>query len=176
MLKGTDLTNSIHYRIAFFTHVYTSLFLVLIGLFQFWNHDKFKHFHKPLGIIYVFIILFLSAPSGLIMSFYANGGVWSKLSFVILTVLWFLFTYFAYKYAKKRDWINHQKFMLRSYALTLSAISLRLFKWIIVSTLMLPPMDTYKIVAWLGWGINLLVVEIYIYYKFAKKGTKISTF
>lgn len=169
VLKGNSLTDTIHYRIAFFTHVYTSLFLVLIGLIQFWNHNKLESYHKPLGMVYVAIILFLSAPSGLIMSFYANGGFWSKLSFVTLTFLWFVFTYLGYKYAKQKNWKKHQKMMLRSYALTLSAITLRLFKWIIVSTIMLPPMDTYKIVAWLGWTINLLIVEVYILNKVIKK-------
>jgi len=52
--------------------------------------------------------------------------------------------------------------MLRSYALTLSAISLRLFKWGIVSVFELAPMDTYKIVSIIGWTLNLVLVEIYI--------------
>lgn len=168
-LKGTGLTGTIHYKIAFFTHVYTSLFLVIIGLIQFWNTKTPKGYHKYLGIAYVVIILFLSAPSGLIMSFYANGGLWSKLSFIILTILWFIFTYLGYKKAKQKNWEHHQKWMMRSYALTLSAISLRLFKWGIVSFFALPPMDTYKIVAWLGWTINLLMVEIYILYKNKKR-------
>lgn len=53
--------------------------------------------------------------------------------------------------------------MWRSYALTLSAISLRLFKWGIVTVLEWPPMDTYRAVAWLGWLINLVIVEIYLW-------------
>ena len=52
--------------------------------------------------------------------------------------------------------------MIRSYALTLSAISLRLFKWIIVFIWAPPPMDTYRIVAWLGWVFNLVLVECWI--------------
>lgn len=163
-LKGTGLTDTVHYRIAFFTHVYTSLFLVIIGLIQFWNTRFTKGYHKQLGMAYVVIILFLSAPSGLIMSFYANGGFWSKLSFIILTILWFVFTYLAYKSAKQKKWEQHKKWIMRSYALTLSAISLRLFKWCIVSFIALPPMDTYKIVAWLGWTVNLFFVEMYILY------------
>ena len=71
-------------------------------------------------------------------------------------------TWKAYTYARQRKWAQHYSYIIRSYALTLSAISLRLFKWIIVSTLALPPMDTYQIVAWVGWGFNLLVAEIII--------------
>ena len=98
------------------------------------------------------------------MALYANGGLFTRISFSIQAILWFVFTLWAFQYAKKGDWKNHQKFMLRSYALTLSAISLRLFKWMIVSIFELPPMDTYQIVSWLGWIFNILVVEIHIHY------------
>jgi hypothetical protein len=55
--------------------------------------------------------------------------------------------------------------MIRSYALTLSAISLRLFKYIIVFIWHPLPMDTYRIVAWLGWVVNLIIAEIIIHKK-----------
>jgi hypothetical protein len=57
--------------------------------------------------------------------------------------------------------------MTISYALTLSAISLRLFKWIIAVFWQLPPMDIYKLVVWLGWIINLIVA--YGIIKFANR-------
>ena len=49
-----------------------------------------------------------------------------------------------------------KKYMYFSYALTLSAITLRLWKYIIANTLALPPQETYIIVAWLAWTLNLL--------------------
>ena len=52
--------------------------------------------------------------------------------------------------------------MYRSYALTLSAITLRAWKWLIINVFETAPMDTYKIVAWLGWVLNLLVIELYL--------------
>lgn len=153
-----------YYQVAFFSHVYTSILVLMAGMFQFSTslRTRFPTLHKTFGKIYVFLILFIAAPSGLIMALHANGGIFSKVSFLIQAVLWFLFTYQAYHFVRTKDWNNHQRFMLRSYALTLSAISLRLFKWIIVSTLELPPMDTYKIVSWLGWVFNLAIVEFYL--------------
>ena len=52
--------------------------------------------------------------------------------------------------------------MIRSYALTLSAITLRGWKFLIANTTELPPMNIYQIVAWSGWVINLIIVEYYI--------------
>lgn len=154
-----------HYQVAFFIHVYASLVVLIAGMTQFsaYIRNKYANIHRGLGMIYIILILFLSSPSGLIMAFYANGGIFSKLSFSLLSILWFVFTYQAFKYALQKKWQLHENFMLRSFALTLSAISLRLFKWIIASTIALPPMDTYKIVAWSGWVVNLLLVEIYIW-------------
>jgi len=153
-----------HYQYAFFIHVYTSIFVLIFGLFQFssWIRNRYRTLHRNLGKAYVLLVLLAASPSGLIMGYYANGGLASKIAFCLLSILWFFFTYKAYKYASLKKWNKHKSFMLRSYALTLSAVSLRLFKWVIASTLALPPMDTYKIVAWLGWVVNLLIIEAYL--------------
>ena len=148
-----------HYRIAFFTHVYSSIFVLLLGFVQFIPliRKKHKKTHRFIGILYVLIVLFLAAPSGLVMGYYGNGGIYSQLSFCLQAILWFVFTLLAFRYAKNREYTKHFDYMLYSYALTLSAITLRLFKWIIVGVWELPPMDTYKIVVWLGWMFNLIV-------------------
>ncbi len=161
-LKQNEIAR-VHYQYAFFFHVYASFVVLITGISQFSDYlrARYKTFHRMLGKMYVVLVLLVASPSGLIMAFYANGGISSQLSFTIMAVLWFFFTYKAYQYARNRKWTLHKKFMLRSYALTLSAISLRLFKWIIVSTVAWPPMDTYRFVAWAGWMVNLLVIEIY---------------
>jgi hypothetical protein len=46
--------------------------------------------------------------------------------------------------------------------LTLSAVTLRLWKLGITNTIDIKPMDAYRIVAWLGWVPNLLIAEMYI--------------
>lgn len=152
-----------HYQIAFFTHVYISVFTLFFGSFQFSNfiRSKYTRFHKYVGYLYVVSILLFASPTGFIMGYYANGGVFSQISFCLLSVLWFYFTLQAMLKIKRNDWIGHKKFMMRSYALTLSAITLRLFKYVIVSLFELPPMDTYKIVAW-SWVVNLIFVEFLI--------------
>lgn len=153
-----------HYQVAFFTHVYTSLFTILAGFTQFSPYIR-KHFaktHRLIGKAYIFIVLFLAGPSGFVLALYAKGGFWSQLSFIILSVLWILFTFVALRKAIKKDFIAHKKFMYFSYALTLSAITLRLWKWITVHTIALPPMDTYIIVAWLAWTLNLGIAYLLI--------------
>lgn len=153
-----------HYQIAFFSHAYTSILVMIAGIPQFSGYIQrnYKKLHRTLGKIYITILLFIAGPSGLVMGLYAMGGISTKISFTLLAILWISFTAIAWKKAKQKQWDAHRKFMLRSYALTLSAVSLRLFKWFINETFGLPPMDTYLIVSWSGWLFNLGVVELYI--------------
>lgn len=154
-----------HYQVAFFIHVYTSIFVILAGATQFSTQLRLKYarFHKTAGKIYIALLLFFAAPSGLVMGYYANGGIIGQVSFIALSLLWFYFTLKAFLSIKKGSIKNHQFFMIRSYALTLSAVSLRLFKLALVTWFELPPMDTYKIVAVAGWTVNLGIAELIIW-------------
>lgn len=150
-----------HWRIAFFIHVYASLWVLLAGFTQFSRGLQRKNspLHRVLGYIYVVNILAVTGPAGLIMGFYANGGLLSRVAFVLLAALWIFFTAMALVKARQKDFRSHRYYMIRSYALTLSALTLRAWKYAITNTMSLPPMDVYRVVAWAGWGINLLVAE-----------------
>jgi len=158
------------WKYAFFTHVYVSVFSLLAGLIQFSKtvQNKFTKLHRIYGYVYVIIILFLGAPSGLIMSFYANGGWIAQSCFAILSVIWWLTTYFAVKEARNRNWKKHELWMIRSYALTLSAVTLRGWKVILVPLIEASPMELYRLVAWLSWTLNLLIAELIIRRKKAR--------
>jgi len=157
-----------HYKISFFSHVYSSIFVLLAGFTQFseFLRRKYSKVHRMVGYSYIVLILLVASPSGLVMAYYANGGLVSQISFTTLAILWFIYTFKAFRFAQQKNWQMHKKFMLRSYALTLSAVSLRLFKWIIVNIWELPPLDTYRVVSIAGWVINLVVIEIYLKFYF----------
>lgn len=163
-LELKDQKDLLFYQISFFIHIYSSTLVLLIGFIQFVKFIRIKYskIHQTIGKTYVLLVLFLAAPSGFIMGIYGNGGLFSQISFVLQAILWFLFTFLAYKYILNKNFKKHYEMMLFSYALTLSAISLRLFKWLIVYFWELPPMDTYKIVVWLGWVFNLIVVYLFL--------------
>lgn len=162
------------WRIAFFVHVFSSLFVLLAGFTQFWKWilKNKPRLHRAIGYSYVINILMITGPAGLLMSFYANGGRSSRIGFILLSFLWLSFTAIALYKAIKKDFIAHRNFMIRSYALTLSAITLRMWKVLIANFTDVPPMDRYRIIAWLGWTLNLLVAECLIYYYFRKRKIK----
>jgi hypothetical protein len=159
------------WRVAFFTHVLSSTFLLFAGFTQFSAPFKFNFasLHRFVGKIYVMILIFLSGPAGLVMALYANGGISSRIAFTTLSLLWLYFTAKAWTAIKKRNFIAHGEYMMRSYALTLSAVTLRAWKYLIVIFFHPHPMDGYMIVAWLGWIPNLLIAEWLIRKQYAAK-------
>jgi uncharacterized membrane protein len=166
-----DVFGLLHYRIAFFAHVYTGMFVLLSGMLQFPVYIR-RHFpavHKWSGRVYAFLVIFIAGPSGLVMGFYGNGGLLSQSAFCILAVLWIFFTWKAVTAARALRIADHKRWMYRSYALTLSAISLRAWKWLLVLLFAPAPMDVYHVVSWLGWTGNLLVAELLIYFAFEKQ-------
>jgi hypothetical protein len=154
-----------HWRISFYVHVFTSIFVLVTGLFQFSRYflKIYPGLHRRSGIIYTLIILAFSGPSGLIMGFYANGGTPARISFVLLASLWLFTTFMGWRYALQRKWQLHVAMMTRSYALTLSAISLRCYAYLI-GTFHIPlhPVAAYITISWLSWILNLLIAEIII--------------
>ena len=156
-----------HWRYAFNLHILFSILILIAGLTQFSNYvlKKQKRLHKIMGYVYVFDVLLIAGPSGLIMAYYANGTTLAKSSFIILSLLWIAFTAFAIIKIYKKDLIEHQKWMIRSYALTLSAISLRLMALIFPHFFHLSAHTEYATIAWLSWTINLVIAESIIYFK-----------
>ncbi len=158
------------YLPAFYVHVFAAIFALPAGFTQFSRYflKTFPVVHRINGKVYALSILCLGAPSGLLIGLYANGGPGSRISFCLLAVLWAFYTAMAWTKAVKKQFKAHKAFMYRSFALTLSALTLRGWKYVLIALLHLRPMDAYRIVAWLGWILNLLIAEYIIY----KQSTK----
>ncbi|MEQ1922969.1 MAG: DUF2306 domain-containing protein [Pyrinomonadaceae bacterium] len=169
------------WRTAFFVHVYMSTWVLLAGFTQFSAkiRDYYPKIHRGLGYSYALNVLFITGPASLIMAFYANGGMTSKVAFILLAIGWLYFTAMAVVTARQGDFAAHRNFMIRSYALTLSALTLRAWKWSINNSVEgLPPMDVYRAVAWLGWVPNILFAEFLIWrykYRLRKRSATEST-
>lgn len=160
-----DYIDNKHWLSSFFIHAFTSTFLLLAGFTQFSGYilKKYKKLHRMMGRLYVWNILVLTGPASLVMGFYANGGLLSRIAFISLSVLWIYFTLRGLIAVRQKKFNLHRDYLIRSYALTLSAITLRAWKYLLSNTFDIPPMDLYRIVAWLGWVLNLIIAERIIY-------------
>lgn len=163
-IKQHEVTSVSGYLPLFYLHVYSAIFVLIAGFTQF-NDTLLKRYpkvHRLIGKIYVYTVLFCAAPSGLFIGYHANGGFSAKVSFILLGTLWFSFTLLGILQIYKKNRIAHQNFMLRSFALAFSAITLRLWKVILVFLFQPNPMEVYQVIAWLGWIPNILLIEWYI--------------
>jgi len=153
-----------HWRYSFYVHVMFSIFALAAGLTQFSNYiiKKHKRLHRVMGYIYITDVLLLAGPTGLIMGFYANGTLAAKSSFILLSILWIIFTALAYRFALNKDFVSHKNWMIRSYALTLSAITLRLFALFLPKWFHMEAFTEYTLIAWLSWTVNLVIAEGFI--------------
>jgi uncharacterized membrane protein len=149
---------------AFYIHISSSICVVLAGPFQFVKklRNKYLNTHRTLGKLYVGAILALAAPSGFYMALYANGGLPAQLGFSVLCILWFGFTLLAYKRVRAGNITAHRKWMIRSYALSFSAVTLRLYTPILSAGFDVDDATVMAICAWINWVPNLLVAEIII--------------
>ncbi|WP_245738721.1 DUF2306 domain-containing protein [Pedobacter rhizosphaerae] len=160
-IKQTEVTSVKGYLLVFYIHVFSAIFVLFAGFTQFNNSilTTRTKIHRWFGYLYTVVVLAFAAPSGIFIGWFANGGLIARIAFVILGLLWFWFTLKAILSILKRDVKGHQKFMYRSFALATSAITLRLWKVILVYLFHPAPMDLYQIIAWLGWIPNLLIAE-----------------
>lgn len=165
------------WRAAFYIHVFTSIITLAAGFTQFSLVilRKYRSIHRLIGKIYVASILFINFPSGMILAIYANGLLPTKIAFIILDSLWFYFTYKAYVTIRKGNVLAHRQYMIRSFALTFSAITLRSWKIILSGTLHLDPLMLYMVDAWMGFVPNLLFAEWWIRANLKKKRLPLKT-
>jgi uncharacterized membrane protein len=161
------------WRVAFYTHVFTGILALMAGFTQFSKSFLKDHrrLHRLFGRVYAYDILIVNFPAGMILAVYANGLLPSKIAFVILDCLWFGFTLKAVIAARRGDFIQHKQFMIRSYALTCSAITLRTWKIILLNSFHPDPLHLYMIDAWMGFVPNLLFAEWLIHNSYRSSPT-----
>lgn len=149
------------WRAAFYIHVFSSILTLLAGFTQFSSDilRGYPRLHRLVGRIYVWDVLLINFPSGLVMAIYANGGLPSKIAFLLLDGLWFWFTLKAVLEIKRGHAAQHRDYMTRSYALTFSAVTLRTWRSIFTACTLFDAATIYRIDAWMGFVPNLLLAE-----------------
>ncbi|SIS69241.1 Predicted membrane protein [Kaistella chaponensis] len=158
--KSAELLSNNFWNIAFYGHIIFGGLALLVGWLQFSNRLLLKNMklHRAIGKIYLVSVL-ISGICGLVISFYATGGIISALGFFSLGVTWLSTTILGFKSIKIGNVQMHEKFMIFSYAACFSAVTLRIWLPILIGILG-NFNDAYRIVAWLSWVPNLMVAYI----------------
>ncbi|MEZ5033222.1 MAG: DUF2306 domain-containing protein [Saprospiraceae bacterium] len=158
--KTTDLLRDPFWRTAFFTHISLGGIALLSGMTQFSTRLRHRNpsRHRLLGKIYVGACL-ISGLAGLYIAQFATGGWIARLGFTLLALAWLITTWTAWRRILVRNTEAHRRWMIRSYALTFAAVTLRLWLPLFTGAFGMDFIPAYQIIAWLCWVPNLLVGE-----------------
>jgi hypothetical protein len=152
------------YLPAFYSHIFVGGLVLTVGFFQFSKkmRKKLPKVHRFLGYIYFFGILLFAGPGGMVMSFFVNRGGIVFMSFLLQCALWFFFTYVAFRKIMERKIVEHEHWTMRSFSLTLAAITLRLYIFAGSYFIDLNSSSAYGTFAFLSWVPNIIVAELLI--------------
>jgi uncharacterized membrane protein len=148
------------YKYFLYAHMFTGPLTIFAGILQF-TLKRTTKIHRVSGYVYI-VGAIIASLSGLYMSFYSIGGLASGASFFILAVLWLYFTVRAFTEIRKRNVIQHQRFMTRSFILANSAVLLRVFSFLFAILSRIDPTEAYILIAWLCWAPWLAAYEIWL--------------
>ena len=145
-------------------HVAASGVAMLVGAFQFFKplRAKAPALHRWIGRIYVAACV-IGGVAGGVIALSSTAGPIAGWGFLMLALLWVPFTLLALRAAMRRDFIAHERWMIRSFALTFAAVTLRIYLPVAITQNQGEfPLDAYRAIAWLAWVPNLIVAELFI--------------
>lgn len=119
--------------------------------------SKFINIHRWMGRLYVAGVFF-GGISALILALHGSGGVAAQTGFGLLAICWILTTLLAFWHIRTGTIERHRKWMIRSYALTLAAVTLR-FYLPAVQSAGVPFEAAYPTIAWFCWVPNILIAD-----------------
>ncbi|MEZ5660921.1 MAG: DUF2306 domain-containing protein [Burkholderiaceae bacterium] len=145
--------------LAFLIHVAASPIALAVGAIQFFPAMRARRpaLHRWLGRVYGLAIL-AGGLAGLVMAPTSVGGPVAGWGFGLLAVIWVAVTAQAVRLAMAGRFAEHRRWMIRSYALTFAAVTLRLYLPLFFAN----GYDYAQAsvwLAWLAWIPNLLAVE-----------------
>lgn len=145
-----------------YTHVFAAAVALLLGPLQFWPGLRARRprLHRWAGRVYLAVGVGVGGVSGLLLAQHAYGGLWARAGFGLMAVAWVLTGAISLAHILRGDVAAHQRWMHFNFALTLAAVTLRLYlPAMMVSGV--PLGWAYPVVAWLCWVPNLLLCGWY---------------
>lgn len=143
-------------------HAGFALVALTIGPFQFLKGLRARRprLHRWMGRTYVLACL-VAGAAGLVLAFGATAGPVSTAGFGLLAVAWIYTTTKAWTSAMDRRFDAHRRWMIRSFALTFAAVTLRLY----LPFAFFSPWgydNIYRAISFLCWVPNLLFAEVFV--------------
>jgi uncharacterized membrane protein len=141
-------------------HVGGAVAALLLGSLQFLPGLRRIAAHRWIGRTYVLGCL-VGGTAGLVLAPGSSAGPIASAGFGSLAVIWIAVNLLGWRAAMQGRFDAHRRWMIRSWALTLAAVTLRLYLPLVMA-LGLPFLPWYRAVAFLCWVPNLVVAELWL--------------
>lgn len=150
------------YRFAFYAHIVSGPFVLLIAIFLFalGRHNRFISAHRLLGKIQFVLIVLVLGPSGLIMATRTYTGPIAGTGFALLSIMTTISAFLAVHHVRQGNIIQHRRWATRLFLMLLSPIVLRVSSGVFITS-DLESTLTYQLSAWGSWIVPLLAFEIW---------------
>jgi len=170
-LAPTYASKGILIEVVFYVHIIFGGIALTLGPFQFIDRIRRNHpaVHRMIGRGYVISVL-VGSSAALIMSTVNSIGISGFIGFGTVAVLWAVFTVMGYRAIRRRDIDSHRAWMMRSFALTYAAVTLRLWLGVLIGV-QIPFLgansdfstvfaNAYAPLPYLAWIPNLIFAEL----------------
>ena len=149
--------------IATISHFAGSALALAIGAFQLNSRlrTRFIGVHRWAGRLYVSGVI-VGGLAGLFLALHSSAGIVAQMGFGLLAVCWLTSTFIAYRHIRAGNLSAHRRWMIRSFALTWAAVTLRIYLPI-SQTAGVPFAVAYPAISWLCWVPNLLFAEWFVW-------------
>jgi uncharacterized membrane protein len=112
-------------RVAFYVHIVSAGLSLALGPWQFSKRLRRRiRVHRGIGRAYLASVA-IGSVSAFVMSMFSSVGILGFFGFGSLAVLWGWTAWRGYKAIRERDIRSHQAWMIRNFALTYAAVTLR---------------------------------------------------
>lgn len=154
------------YSASFYIHIFAGAVCILTALVQFSRYilKRVRAVHRWSGRLYVFVVLFLAAPTGLYMSFFAKGSIAERSLFLFMALVWFVTTLFGLTTILKKNVVAHKIWMIRSYSMAMTAVTFRIYH-LVFYMLDWGHLENYELSLWISVLGNMLIAEYVIFRK-----------
>lgn len=147
-----------------FVHVAGAVIALLVGSLQFLPGLRGRgRPHRWIGRVYVLGCL-VGGGAGLVLAPGSFAGPVATAGFGALAVLWIGFTLLGWRAAVQGRFVAHRLWMIRSWALTLAAVTLRIYLPM-VEVFDAPFLPWYRAISFLCWVPNLMAAELWLRWK-----------
>jgi uncharacterized membrane protein len=141
-------------------HIAGAVTALVLGSLQFLPMLRRVGAHRWIGRTYVLACL-VGGVAGLILAPGSSAGPIASAGFGSLAVLWIAVNLLGWRAAVQGRFTDHRRWMIRSWALTLAAVTLRLYLPAVLM-LDLPFLPWYRAISFLCWVPNLAIAEVYL--------------